>query len=245
MIRIMSTPHSAFRIPNSLVFALVFPSVVTWLYFVAFADQAASVQQSAYGIGKAIQFAFPAVWVFLIQRERWRWPASLARGISTGLVFGLVVAVAMWLLYQVWLKQSPSFAEPAAVIRSKIAATGFGSTASYIGLGVFYVVFHSLMEEYYWRWFVFRQLKAHTTLLAAVAISSLGFMAHHVILLASYFGWDSPLTWLLSGAVAIGGSVWAVLYEKTSTLLAPWFSHALVDSAIFTIGYDIVKDLLA
>ncbi len=64
-------------------------------------------------------------------------------------------------------------------------------------------------------------------------------MAHHVILLASYFGWTSPITYVFSGGVAIGGVVWAFLYEYSGSLLGPWLSHALIDAAIFTVGYDL------
>jgi membrane protease YdiL (CAAX protease family) len=74
-----------------------------------------------------------------------------------------------------------------------------------------------------------------------VAISSLGFMAHHVLVLGKYFGFSSPATWLFSVCVAVGGAVWAWLYERTESLLGPWLSHLLVDAAIFAIGYDLVR----
>ncbi len=225
-------------------FGLAFPSLVTWMYFVVFAEQTARSQQLAYGVGKVIQFAFPLLWVFAWQRRKWQRPDSLWRGVPTGLVFGMVVAALMTCLYQ-WLQDGRWFEPATAAIREKVAATGFASRLGYIGLGVFYTVCHSLLEEYYWRWFVYGELKRLTSWRAAAAISSLGFMAHHVILLASYFGWDSPLTWIFSLAIAVGGAVWAWLYEWSGSLLAPWLSHAIVDAAIFGIGYDVVRELLS
>lgn len=225
-------------------FAIVFPTLVTWLYFVSLADAPSSVQQLAYSIGKALQFAFPLVWVFGVERTKWQLPAASRRGLAIGLVFGALVAAAMWLVYRYALRDSVAFAEPAAAIRQKVTSTGFTSTAGYFALGAFYVVFHSLLEEYYWRWFVFRKLAEFTLPATAVAISSVGFMAHHVILLATYFGWDSPLTYLFSLGVVVGGAVWAVLYRTCGSLLAPWLSHAVVDAAIFTVGYDLVRELL-
>jgi membrane protease YdiL (CAAX protease family) len=61
-----------------------------------------------------------------------------------------------------------------------------------------------------------------------------------VLVLQLYFGWTSPLTWLFSAGVAIGGAFWAWLYNKSGSLYGPWLSHALVDAAIFAIGYDLV-----
>jgi membrane protease YdiL (CAAX protease family) len=77
----------------------------------------------------------------------------------------------------------------------------------------------------------------------SVLVSSLGFMAHHVIILAMYFGWASWATCLFSLAIAIGGAVWAWLYERSESLVGPWLSHLLVDAAIFVIGYDLAREL--
>jgi len=117
------------------------------------------------------------------------------------------------------------------------------STQIHAAVGVSYALVHSLLEEYYWRWFVFRQLRLSMSLGWAIAISSLGFMAHHVILLKTYFGWESPATYLFSFAVAVGGAFWASLYERTKSLYAPWISHMLIDAAIFLIGYDLARQL--
>ena len=69
---------------TAIIFAIVFPTIVTLAYFVLLADQPASIQQGAYGIGKVIQFGFPAVWVFLILRE----PVSVSRPTRRGLGIG-------------------------------------------------------------------------------------------------------------------------------------------------------------
>ena len=45
--------------------------------------------------------------------------------------------------------------------------------------------------------------------------------------------------------VAIGGAVWALVYEKSRSLLGPAVSHMLVDAGIFLIGYDVVLQQLA
>ena len=115
----------------------------------------------------------------------------------------------------------------------------------FIAQGVFYALIHSFLEEYYWRWFVFGQLRKLVRLYAAVIISSLGFMAHHVILLDTFFGLSSPLTWFFSFSIAFGGAVWALMYHRTGSLYAVWLSHLLVDAAIFIVGYDILQSTLA
>ena len=128
-------------------------------------------------------------------------------------------------------------------MQEKIADLGLDAGWKFAALGVFYSLVHSLLEEYYWRWFVFDQLKRLIPLWWAMVISSIGFMAHHVLVVGEFFGWGSPLTWLLSLAVATGGVFWAWLYHRSDSLLGPWLSHLLVDAAIFGIGYDVAAPL--
>ena len=66
-------------------------------------------------------------------------------------------------------------------------------------------------------------------------------MAHHVLVLATFFGWTSPATYLFSLAIAVGAAVWAWLYARTDSIYGPWLSHLLVDAGIFLIGYDMVR----
>jgi membrane protease YdiL (CAAX protease family) len=229
---------------TALLFTIVFPSLLTFMYFVVLAGQAAAVQQVVYAAGKVIQFGFPAVWVFLIVRSPIRWQRPTGKGILPGLIFGALVAFAMVGLYHGMLKPMGFFVQPAEMVRGKLIDLGLSDVATYAAVGVFYALCHSLLEEYYWRWFVFGQLRQLVRPSTAILVSSLGFMAHHVILLATYFGWLAPQTYLFALGVAVGGAVWAWIYHRSQSLYGPWLSHCLIDAAIFIVGYDMARDLL-
>jgi hypothetical protein len=220
-------------------FAMIFPTIVTLLYFVVLANQLGWLQVTAAGVGKAIQFAFPAVWVFVVLRKKFKWTRVTPDGVGLGVGFGLLIGGAMVALTMLWLEPIGFFDGPGAKIRHKIEGFQISSPAAFIALGVFYALCHSILEEYYWRWFVFKRLRPYTTLNRAIVVSSLGFMAHHVIVLATYFGWASPVTYVFSLAVAIGGAVWAWIYDRSDSLYGPWVSHMLIDAAIFVIGYNL------
>jgi CAAX protease family protein len=224
----------------AIVFALAFPTLLTWVYFIALAGEPAAVQQTAYTTGKLIQFAFPVFWAWFYRRRSLAFPQPRLAGVLEGLVFGAIVGGGMLAAYHFWLKPTGFFQAAAEPILAKLTGLGLLTPTAFIVLGIFYSLAHSLLEEYYWRWFVFARLSEVTRLPIAIAASSLGFMAHHVVVLATYFGWASPATWLFSGAVAIGGAVWAWLYHRSQSLIGPWLSHLLVDAAIFTVGYDLV-----
>jgi len=236
-------PPYTSRISDSLAvaFALGFPTLITWVYFVYLADSSPTLQQTAYGIGKVLQFAFPLFWVVAVCRRRpeWKWPT--ARGLALGAAFGAAVFAATMVMYFGWLKPAGYFATAGDAIHRKVTGFGVNSFWPYVALGTFYSLCHSFLEEYYWRWFIFGGLNRLVPLKAAIAISSVGFTAHHVLVLAFYFGWTSPATLFFSFAVAVGGAVWAWLYHQSGALYAVWLSHLLVDAAIFTIGYDLVR----
>ncbi len=226
----------------AILFALVFPTLVTVVYFILLAGHPAAVQLGAFTVGKIIQFAFPAFWIFYVERAQFGWTGPSRRDVQWGVGLGLGLLAAPLALYPLGFKPAGVFAGGAGEnIRQKVEGIGVRSAPLYLVMTVFYVFFHSLLEEYYWRWFVFGQLRRLTSLPLAIAVSSLGFMAHHVCVLSHYFGWFSPMSMLLSLAVAGGGGIWAWLYNRTGSLFGPWICHAFVDAAIFIVGYDLVK----
>jgi membrane protease YdiL (CAAX protease family) len=230
---------------SALVFAIVYPTLLTLAYFVWLAGVSESAQQAGYGIGKAIQFGFPLLWAGLICGERLSWPRPNSRGLAFGIIFGLIIAGAMFALYFGYFRSAGTFASAGHMMLEKLSGIGVNSPAVYAGVALFYSLVHSLLEEYYWRWFVFRRMQRLITLWPAIMISSLAFMAHHVVVLGLYFGWSNPWTWLFSLATAVGGAFWAWLYDRTESIYGPWASHLILDAAIFGIGYDLVRNAVA
>ncbi len=226
----------------TIAFALAFPALLTLVYFVELADAPRAVQQCVYLLGKVVQFGLPVAWFFRRTGRPWRlaWPSG--RGAFIGMSFGLLVLVAGLALYHgVLVPHRVLEGAPAAAIRAKVLGFGVIGPWRFLALASFYAVVHAAAEEFYWRWFVFGELRRACRASWAIFWSSAGFAAHHVILLAVFFGWSSPWTWALSLAVAGGGAFWAWLYQRSGSLLGPWLGHLLVDAAIFSIGWDLVR----
>jgi membrane protease YdiL (CAAX protease family) len=226
---------------SAVLFALGFPSAFTWVYFVAFAGDHPVAQHVAYMAGKVIQFLFPVVWVVVIERRRLRLSAPTISGLALGLTMGVVVAAIVVIAYFGWLAPTLYRIGTAHEVKEKLTAFQIDTPAKMIAMGVFYALLHSLLEEYYWRWFVFGRMRRLVPLPAAIAVSSIAFMGHHAIVLPYYLPW--ALAFLASAAVAIGGAMWAWLYHRSESLYAPWLSHLLIDAAIFTIAFDMVFGL--
>jgi len=224
--------------------AIAFPALFTLVYFVLLAGTASVWQQAAYGAGKLIQFLIPAFWVMLVNRERPRFRLPRIRDFAIGAGLGLALFAGLFVLYYA-LEPASFLNDLREEVRKKLDDLGVQSAPAFAALAIFYSLIHSGLEEYYWRWFVFGRLRRLGSFGAAVAISSLGFMAHHVVILGVFFGWSTGagilITILASAAIAIGGAIWAWLYDRTGSLYAPWVSHAFIDAAIFAVGYDMIR----
>jgi len=220
----------------AIVFAIVFPSIGTWLYFVTFAGH--NAVGVVYAVTKIVQFGFPLAWVLAVERRRIRIHRPDGRGMFVGVAFGTVVLVGMLALYHGVLSDGSYARQGHEALIAKLKDFGATTPLGFLGLAVFYSLLHSFMEEYYWRWFVFGRLREFTGTWMAIVVSSLGFMAHHVIVVSRYTD-DYLAIGFLSLSVAVGGAVWAWLYQRYESLYAPWVSHMFVDSGIMLVGYDL------
>jgi membrane protease YdiL (CAAX protease family) len=159
---------------------------------------------------------------------------------ALGLAFGLLVAAGAIALYYVFLRDTSLFRESPGRIRAKLDEFGLNSPVGIALFAILVTVPHSLLEEYYWRWFVFGQLERLISLPSAIALSSLAFGLFHIFPLNAYLPghfFDAVLPFTL--CVAAGGAVWAWLYHRTASVYAPWLSHLLVDASLFVVGFDL------
>ncbi len=228
----------------ALFFALTYPTLLAWLHFLLLAGGDGGTnpfQQAAYSGGKAVQFVFPLLFVWWCDGCLPRPGRPHLAGMRTALVFSLLVVAGMLGLYFGVLRDSPLLSGTPELLRGKVGEFGVTGLPAFAALSVFIILLHSGLEEYYWRWFVFGRLRRHLRFAPAAGLSALGFMAHHVIVLAVYLpGHFWSLVAPLSFCIFAGGLFWAWLYERTGTIWAAWLSHLLVDAGVYVIGFDLL-----
>src|SRR5260221_1243041 len=99
---------------GAILFALGLPSVLTSIYFVALEGHPAGAKQLAFTGGKAIQFLFPAFWVFVVEQRRLEWTSPTRRGLAFGIGMGAVVSGIMLGAYFGGLAQTVQMKNTAA-----------------------------------------------------------------------------------------------------------------------------------
>lgn len=223
--------------------AMVLPTLLTWLYFVALREAPAGLQQGAYLLDKIVPLLLPVGWVLAVQRQwpRWQWPSARSWGAAAA--SGLLAATIIVAGYKGWAAPAGWLDEAGPVIQSKLAGFGIASPGGFFQLAAFLSCVNSLFEEYYWRWFVFGRLRRIVPLLAAGVLASAAFAAHHAIILGAYLGWFTPLMMACTAAVAVAGGFWCWCYHRSGSLIGPWLSHLLADAAIFAVGYELLRPL--
>lgn len=229
---------------GALLFACLFPTFATWLYFIQLSGTGWAMY--AYTLTKVIQFSFPAVWIYLVERSREKaageTPAlpgkATRRGFLLALVSGLAFLALVLVSWRPVLAASPAFERAPAAVAAKVASFGIDSGAKFFLLAAFYSVIHSFLEEYYWRWFVFGRLRRGRPFVPAAVVASLAFTSHHVLVVGHFLGSFGVLTFVVSLVVTAAGLLWAWLYERTGRLAGPWLSHALGDAALMWVGYQ-------
>jgi membrane protease YdiL (CAAX protease family) len=243
----MENPHAPIRDWSALAFTSFFPLLMTYIAFVVLNDPEGEVNRAlliAFAAGKIIQFVFPAAYVRFFEPEQIGFPRPSWRGVPIGAGFALVVAVSMFVLYYFWVRHITTVVETTPrMVFLRLQQFGRDTPLGYLTMAFYICILHSLWEEYYWRWFVFGWMRRYVPMAAAIALSSIAFMLHHVVILGVYFPgnfWTLALPF--SVCVAVGGGWWAWLYQRSGSLYAPWLSHALIDAAIMGLGYWMLWD---
>jgi membrane protease YdiL (CAAX protease family) len=222
-----------------LIVAALLPTLGTWLYLHVFAESEGLT--IVYTVSKIVQFVLPIAWVWLVQRQPVRLSPPKRNGLFPGFGFGSAVAAVMVSLYFAVLRHSEYLAGADMAIRGKLSPFGIDGPWQFLALALFYSVIHALLEEYYWRWFVFGQARAFMPWQLAAGLSGIAFATHHAIVLAKFLPGNTPwsVTLFLTFCVGVGGAVWAWIYQRSGTLYGPWLSHLIIDAGIMCIGYDL------
>lgn len=162
--------------------------------------------------------------LFRVQKGRFRTALLLGLGIY-GLIVGGYVLLAQVIDFSAIVG---ALSEDVGVRRDN-----FLFVALYISL------INSLLEEFFFRGFVFLNLRRLGSRGFAHGFSALLFAVYHV---AMMLGWFELWVFLLALlGLALGGVLFNLLDEKQGTLYNSWLTHMFANFAINTVGFLLMK----
>lgn len=223
--------HHRFRAALFLLLTVPIPILGTSLAMVWQPD--ALWPKAVFFVAKLWLFAAPVVWLLRIEKAKPRFPRWSQRGMlaahATGIAIFASILIAYLTIGQAWIDVEPTL--------DRIREMKLDNVWLYLAGALYWCTINSLLEEYFWRWFVYRRLcevlPAGRSLWAAV-LSGVLFTAHHVVALKVFFDW--PMALLASAGVFIGGVTWSVLYRRYGNIYCGYVSHVYADIVIFGIG---------
>lgn len=103
--------------------------------------------------------------------------------------------------------------------------------------GLYLTFINSLLEEFFFRGFIFMNIKKLHFKKTAYILSAVAFSIYHI---ANFQNWFSfGLFILVSIGLFVGGLIFNYLDDKQYTFLNSWFVHICADLALILIGFKI------
>lgn len=208
------------------------PSVGAWF---AFYGAPGTAGQVVYALAKVWILVLPIAWQLGVERDFLSFSPLRRRdrrqGVTAGFVIGGVMAalvVATWFAFGDRLIDAES-------LREKLAGAGLSTSTRYVLFALYLTFVNSLLEEFVWRWFVYRQCERLVRGANAVTLSALFFTLHHALAFYAQFG--TTVAVLGSLAVFSAACVWSACYRNWRSIWPGWISHVLVDAAGLALGW--------
>ena len=106
-----------------------------------------------------------------------------------------------------------------------------------IFIGIYIISINSLLEEYFWRGFLFNNLEKLIKPWMAYTLTGIAFSFHHVMF---YYNWFNLTFFLI---VTIGLAIYAIImnfiFQRNKDLFSCWLAHGMVDVVQIFIAFKI------
>ena len=193
------------------------------------------VIQPGYAVKSAIKIGLFLAVPFLVSRVckefrfarlfRFRRKALLPALALGGAVYGVILGG--YFLLRNWIDFS-------GIVDSLSSGAGVNKD-NFLFISLYISFVNSLLEEFFFRGFLFANLKDSAGRGMAYGFSSLMFALYHV---AMMIGWFHPaVTLLLIAGLTVGGMIFNFLNEKQENICTSWLVHMFANFAINTVGF--------
>jgi membrane protease YdiL (CAAX protease family) len=157
------------------------------------------------------------------------------KDISCGLLSALFIFAVFYVFLHTPLWQFIEVGKTAVI--SKVNNFNIGQHFLLYSLVISFI--HSLLEEYYWRWFIFGGIKNIFPSFTAHILAAAVFSLHHFVVCIYYFPLITAA--VLTFIVFCGGMLFSILYSRKGLLPGAWIAHVAADICIFYSGFLLLK----
>lgn len=147
-------------------------------------------------------------------------------------LLGICIFVLLIVVF-IWIKQYLNISVLIYEFEEKYKIT----KTNIVYYGTYLILINSLLEEFFFRGFIFLNLKNLGKRRIAYGASSIAFSLYHI---SNFQNWLNVWVFVLATiGLFIGGMIFDYLDDKENTFLNSWFVHICADLAIVGFGYSL------
>ncbi len=151
--------------------------------------------------------------------------------IRYGLIVGLLSFIAIFVAYNL-LGRFIDLGSIQNELQNKLGITAM----NFIFVGLYITFVNSLLEEYFFRNFIFLSIfKSHRKIFAYIYSSAL-FSLYHIAIFAKWF--EPAITIICIVGLFTIGLIYNFINSKKKNFVNSWIAHMMADSAIILIGLN-------
>ncbi|MBI1373785.1 MAG: CPBP family intramembrane metalloprotease [Phycisphaera sp.] len=226
-------PIQPSRVKALLALLLIAPAPSVGV-LVAFYGGEGALGVVLWAVAKVWLFGLPVAWRLWVDRQKPSLSPMREGGLAVGAATGLLIAGVIIGAYFLFAHKLID----ADFVRAKLEPIGLTNRWTYLAGVGYWVLINSVLEEYVYRWFIFRKCETLMPKWPAVALAAAIFVVHHAIAVKAYFDWLPTI--LVSLGIFIGGALWSWMYLRYRSIWPGYLSHALVDIGVFVTGWIII-----
>jgi len=137
------------------------------------------------------------------------------------LKLSLVIA-ATYLVSYLILKENINLSNITAGLNNLASIT----PTNIIAIGIYIILINSLLEEFFWRGFIFKELDQLTPPILTHIITGVAFSFHHILFYYTWF--DLGLILIATAGLALFAIIMNIIFQRYKDLFSCWFVHGLV-----------------
>ena len=175
----------------------------------------------------------PALWHIWVRRDSVKLTPPRPSDWLVGGVVGLSMAGVILLAYETLLRYWINLARVQAVLES----VGGIDRTTFLLFAVYLILINALLEEYFWRWFVYCRCEEWVGSKPAIFLSAFFFTPHHTLGLAIFTDWR--IAFVGSMAVFAAGAIWCEIYRRRRSIWRCYISHAVAVVALNIVAWQV------
>lgn len=114
------------------------------------------------------------------------------------------------------------------------------SGAGEIGLVLVLLLANAILEEVYWRGYMFNRLRKKGTAFSAIGLTAFFYTLYHLLSIIPIF--TASFSFAAVIPVLIAGLFWGYIREKTGSIAATIIGHGLADLGIVCVYWFIIRN---